>query len=90
MNKILFVFKILQTKECKPKWEKLLNILEPTSFKGMEYESSICHELLYNWHRLQNEIQASEDELIQALNDYLIVNIDGIIFSYKINIIDIK
>lgn len=56
----------------------------------MEYESSICHELLYNWHRLQNEIQASEDELIQALNDYLIVNIDGIIFSYKINIIDIK
>ncbi|XP_043802214.1 sister chromatid cohesion protein DCC1 [Apis laboriosa] len=66
-----------ETKECKPKWEKLLNILEPTSFKGMEYESSICHELLYNWHRLQNEIQASEDELIQALNDYLIVNIDG-------------
>lgn len=56
----------------------------------MEYESSICHEFLYNWHRLQNEIQASEDELIQALNDYLIVNIDGIIFSYKINIIDIK
>lgn len=66
-----------ETKECKPKWEKLLNILEPTSFKGIEYESSICHELLYNWHRLQNEIQASEDELIQALNDYLIVNIDG-------------
>lgn len=66
-----------EVKECRPKLEKLLNILEPTSFKGIEYESSISHELLYDWHRLKNEIQASEAELIQALNNYLITNIDG-------------
>ncbi|XP_043529668.1 sister chromatid cohesion protein DCC1 isoform X2 [Frieseomelitta varia] len=66
-----------EVKECRPKLEKLLNVLEPTSFKGIEYESSISHELLYDWHRLKNEIQASEAELIQALNDYLITNIDG-------------
>ncbi|CAL7934603.1 unnamed protein product [Xylocopa violacea] len=66
-----------EVKECEPKLEKLLTVLEPTSFKGKEYESSIPQELLYNWHRLQNEIQASEDELTQALSDQLIVNIDG-------------
>ena len=66
--------------------EKLLNVLEPTSFKGIEYESSISHELLYDWHRLKNEIQASEAELIQALNDYLITNIDGIMFYKLLNI----
>ncbi|XP_053980276.1 sister chromatid cohesion protein DCC1 isoform X1 [Hylaeus volcanicus] len=67
-----------EVKEYKPKLEKLLNILEPTSFKGMEYESAIVKEHLYDWDRLQSEIQASEDELYQALNEYLIVNIDGI------------
>ncbi|CAK9821068.1 Sister chromatid cohesion protein DCC1 [Anthophora plagiata] len=77
-----------EVKECEPRLEKLLSVLEPTSFKGLEYESSIPQELLYNWKRLQNEIQASEDELIQALNDYLIVTIDGyfrlISFEYEI------
>ncbi|CAK9830357.1 Sister chromatid cohesion protein DCC1 [Anthophora retusa] len=77
-----------EVKECEPRLEKLLSVLEPTSFKGVEYESSIPQELLYNWKRLQNEIQASEDELIQALNDYLIVTIDGyfrlISFEYEI------
>lgn len=78
------MYKISKVKECRPKLEKLLNILEPTSFKGIEYESSISHELLYDWHRLKNEIQASEAELIQALNNYLITNIDGSIFFIKI------
>ncbi|KAK1126333.1 hypothetical protein K0M31_004960 [Melipona bicolor] len=66
-----------EVKECRPKLEKLLSVLKPTSFKGIEHESSISHELLYDWHRLKNEIQASEAELIQALKDYLITNIDG-------------
>ncbi|XP_076174596.1 sister chromatid cohesion protein DCC1 [Ptiloglossa arizonensis] len=66
-----------EVKDCQPKFAKLLSVLEPTSFKGVEYESSLDQELLYDWHRLQNEIQASENELHQALNEYLIVNIDG-------------
>ncbi|XP_003708453.1 sister chromatid cohesion protein DCC1 isoform X1 [Megachile rotundata] len=77
-NNILGIFHTyFEVKECKPKLEKLLDLLGPTSFKGMEYESSIPQELLYDWSRLQSEIQASEEELRQALNDYLIVNIDG-------------
>ncbi|KZC09132.1 Sister chromatid cohesion protein DCC1 [Dufourea novaeangliae] len=66
-----------EVKECKPKLEKLLSILEPTSFKGIEYESLVSQEFLYNWRRLRSEIQASEDELNQALSDYLIINMDG-------------
>ncbi|XP_076629058.1 sister chromatid cohesion protein DCC1 isoform X1 [Colletes latitarsis] len=69
--------KYYEVRDCKPKLEKLLSVLEPTSFKGIEYESTIAQELLYDWHKLQNEIQASEDELYQALNEYLIVNING-------------
>ncbi|XP_076672058.1 sister chromatid cohesion protein DCC1 isoform X1 [Andrena cerasifolii] len=66
-----------EVKECIPKLEKLLDVLEPTSFKGQEYESMIAREHLYNWRRLRSEIQASEDELNQALKNYSIVNIDG-------------
>ncbi|XP_017877967.1 sister chromatid cohesion protein DCC1 isoform X2 [Ceratina calcarata] len=77
-----------EAKECEPRLEKLFTILEPTSYKGVEYESSIPEEDLYDWRRLQNEIQASEEELVQALNDYFIVNIDGyfrlISFEFKV------
>nr|XP_033342542.1 sister chromatid cohesion protein DCC1 [Megalopta genalis] len=66
-----------EVEQCKPKFEKLLSILEPTAFKGMEYESTIPQELLYNWDRLRNEVQASENELNRAFVDYLIANIDG-------------
>ncbi|XP_076239631.1 sister chromatid cohesion protein DCC1 isoform X1 [Calliopsis andreniformis] len=69
--------KYYEVKECKPKLTKLLDLLEPSSFKGTEYESTISLEHFYDYHRLQAEIQASEDELNQALNDYLIANMDG-------------
>ncbi|XP_076655799.1 sister chromatid cohesion protein DCC1 [Halictus rubicundus] len=66
-----------EVRECKPKLEKLLSILEPTSFHGKEYESKVPQELLYDWDRLRSEVQASEDELSRALNNYLIADIDG-------------
>lgn len=69
-------------KECKPKLEKLFDLLEPTSFKGLEYESVIAQEHLYDWDRLQSEIQASKNELNQALTDCLIATINGISFLY--------
>lgn len=70
--------------ECKPKLGNLLTILESSSFKGKEYESIIDPESLYDWHKLQNEVQASEDELFEALPKYLIVNINGMIIIGKI------
>ncbi|XP_031829296.1 sister chromatid cohesion protein DCC1 [Nomia melanderi] len=66
-----------EVREGKPKLDRLISTLEPTSFKGIEYESTISKEHLYDWDKLRSEIQASEDELNKALNDYLITNIDG-------------
>ncbi|KAG7213854.1 hypothetical protein KM043_003065 [Ampulex compressa] len=66
-----------EVRECKPRLEKLLAILEPSSFKGLEYESAVDAESLYDWDRLRNEIQASEDELSRALLDYLVANMNG-------------
>ncbi|XP_012286006.1 sister chromatid cohesion protein DCC1 [Orussus abietinus] len=76
-----------EVRECKPKLSRLRDLLEPSSFKGMEYEKNIEPETLYNWDRLQNEMQASEEELKQALNEYFIVPMNGymrlISFEYE-------
>ncbi|KAK2577012.1 hypothetical protein KPH14_011974 [Odynerus spinipes] len=63
--------------ECKPHVDKILAILEPSCYNGKEYESTVDLTTLYDWDKLQNEVQASEDELKQALSDHLVVTIDG-------------
>ncbi|XP_047347986.1 sister chromatid cohesion protein DCC1 [Vespa velutina] len=63
--------------KCKPRVDKILTVLEPSCYNGKEYESDIDSTILYDWDKLRNEIQASEDELKQALNDHLVVTIDG-------------
>ncbi|XP_066593819.1 sister chromatid cohesion protein DCC1 isoform X2 [Prorops nasuta] len=70
-------YKYYEIRECKPQLPKLLTLLDPSSFKGQEYESSIDSAALFDWDKLRNEIQASEAELLQALDDYLIINING-------------
>ncbi|XP_078046730.1 sister chromatid cohesion protein DCC1 [Augochlora pura] len=67
----------LEVEQCKPDVQKLLDILDPTSFKGMEYEYAVPQEFLYTWDKLRNEIQASENELRKILADYRITEIDG-------------
>lgn len=69
--------RIVQVHECKPRVDKILTVLEPSCYKGKENESEINSRTLYDWDKLRNEIQASEDELKQALNDHLVVTIDG-------------
>lgn len=63
--------------ECKPRVDKILTILQPSCYNGKEYESNIDSMTLYDWDKLKNEIQASEDEIKQALNDHLVVMING-------------
>lgn len=72
--KILIFFKV---KETKPNLTNLSTLLNSSSFNGLEYESTIDPKTLYSWERLQNELQASDHELKQALTDFLIANIDG-------------
>ncbi|XP_011144860.1 sister chromatid cohesion protein DCC1 isoform X2 [Harpegnathos saltator] len=66
-----------EVKETKPNLANLSTLLAPSSFNGLEYESGIDQETLYTWERLQNELQASDYELRQALEDFLIADIDG-------------
>ena len=51
--------------------------MEPSSFKGLEYEKTIDPSTLYNWNRIQSEIQASDGEIEAALPEYLIACMDG-------------
>lgn len=64
-------------KETKPDLATLSTLLMSSSFNGLEYESTIDQKTLYSWERLQNELQASDYELKQALSDFLIADIDG-------------
>lgn len=69
-------------KETKPNLTNLSTLLNSSSFNGLEYESEIDPNTLYNWERLQNELQASDYELKQALADFLIADIDGNYFHF--------
>lgn len=69
-----------ELREISPKLDKMLTILEPSSFKGMEYESTIECNSFYDWERLTNEVQASDGEILNALTDFLIAEMDGILF----------
>jgi hypothetical protein len=63
---------------------KLKIILEPSSFKGLEYEKLIEKSTLYDWEKLQNVIQASDGEILAALPEYLIAYMNGIFYLYFI------
>ncbi|CAL1677615.1 unnamed protein product [Lasius platythorax] len=66
-----------EAKETKPDLANLSTLLNSSSFNGLEYESMIDPKTLYNWERLQSELQASDYELRRALADFLIADIDG-------------
>ncbi|XP_018314425.1 sister chromatid cohesion protein DCC1 isoform X2 [Mycetomoellerius zeteki] len=66
-----------EVKETKPDLIRLSSLLNSSSFNGLEYESTIDQNALYSWERLQNELQASDEELKQALSDFLIAEING-------------
>ncbi|XP_058790089.1 sister chromatid cohesion protein DCC1 [Phymastichus coffea] len=67
----------LEVRECSPRLSKLQLILEPSSFKGLEYEKNIDQSSLYDWERLRNEIQASDGEILDAFPKFLIVEMNG-------------
>jgi len=69
---------MFKVKETKPNLTNLFTLLNLSSFNGLEYESMIDQKVLYSWERLQNELQASDYELKQALSDFLIAEMDGI------------
>lgn len=47
----------------------------------MEYEKLIDESTLYDWERIQNHVQASNGEILKALPELLIAEIDGTFFE---------
>ncbi|XP_012253464.2 sister chromatid cohesion protein DCC1 [Athalia rosae] len=73
--------------ECQPLLRKLPHLLQPTAFNGIEYESIVDQSKLYDWEKLREEIQASDDELREALSTFMVANINGFLrrltFEYE-------
>ncbi|KAF7992804.1 hypothetical protein HCN44_005148 [Aphidius gifuensis] len=67
----------LEVRECKPKLGNLLSLLTPSSFNGPEYEKTIDKSTLCNWDKLASSIQASDEEIKEALSRHMVVEING-------------
>lgn len=70
-------YKYLSPIPGKPKLKKLKHLLNKSAYKGPEMEYTIKSEDLYTVEELQNVIQASNEELKQALKDLNMITING-------------
>lgn len=92
-------YKFLSPVLGKPKLKKLKQLLSKSVYRGPEMEYTIKSDDLYTFNDLKNTIQASDDELKQALIDLNTITIDEKIrvlefeyhfrvLSYMIKILD--
>ena len=79
----------LELRNYKPSFKKLKAVLEMNAYRGKEYEESSAKN--YSIEDLLDFIQASREELQEALKNFQTCNIDGYIrildFDYKFNIL---
>lgn len=67
-------------KPCRPRFKKLRNLLNRSSYKGSELENEIlASNKMYTFEDLSSKIQASEKELKIALKDMGAFQINGIL-----------
>lgn len=64
-------------RNTKPSLHKVLELLGPSSFKGIEYEKDLDEYTLFTFEQLESQVQASEEELRRAIENNLIVTMDG-------------
>ncbi|KAL7299430.1 hypothetical protein TKK_0007673 [Trichogramma kaykai] len=69
--------KYFEIRECSPKLGKLVRVLEPTAFKGLEYENTIEKSALLDWDKVKSIIQASDGEILRHIPDLLVVEMNG-------------
>ncbi|CAG8623797.1 2981_t:CDS:2 [Ambispora gerdemannii] len=62
---------------CIPNLEKLNDLLGTTPYKGPEEEKRYKGEKFYSWEELDDLLQASEGEIICALQKHYALEIDG-------------
>lgn len=65
-------------KPCKPRLKKLRNLLEKCSYKGSELEKEVlASNEMYTFEHLSAKIQASDDQLKEALKEMGAFQVDG-------------
>lgn len=69
----------------KPNFKKLDQLLKDSVYKGPEFEFEINKDHLFTIEELQNNIQASDEELNEALKSMTVIKIDD-----KIRLIDFE
>lgn len=67
----------LQINIGKPHLKKLHSLLNDTIYKGPEHEYELQNRKLYSLRELKSLVQASDEELLDALNCMDVVEIDG-------------
>ncbi|XP_050546546.1 sister chromatid cohesion protein DCC1 isoform X2 [Daktulosphaira vitifoliae] len=100
-RKIIGIFHTyFEVRLCKPRLKKLIHILNKSSYKGSEHETEISETCeLYTFKKLSTIVQASDDELREALkeigafqiNDYwriLEFDYEARALSFLLNLID--
>lgn len=65
-------------KPCKPRFTKLRDLLKKCSYKGSELEKEVlASNKMYTFEDLSAKIQASDNELKDALKEMGTFQIDG-------------
>jgi len=75
-------------KPCKPRLTKLRYLLKKCSYKGSELEKEVlATSEMYTFEHLSAKIQASDNELKDALKEMSAFQIDGNLNKYKNSIV---
>lgn len=69
-------FTYYELKPCKPRLSKLIKLLEPTKFQGVELEYAVDKSKLLNYEAIFDQIQASRVELDEELEKIQAIKID--------------
>ncbi|KAL5242866.1 hypothetical protein ACI65C_010276 [Semiaphis heraclei] len=78
-RKVVGIFhKYFEVKPCKPRFTKLRDLLKKCSYKGSELEKEVlASNKMYTFEDLSAKIQASDNELKDALKEMGTFQIDG-------------
>lgn len=92
-------FTYYELKPCKPRLNKLLKLLEPSRYQGVELEYAVDKSTLMDYETLFDQVQASRKELDDELEKIQAIAINGYyrllefdyefrVLSYMLDLID--
>lgn len=70
-------YKYLEAKRSRPRFRKLIQLLHKTAYKGPELDYQTEQNDLLTYDDMKNKVQASEEQLQEALKTLNVLTIDG-------------